>query len=143
MKKKLNCVWLVDDDKHDNFFHKIVLEDADISDHIKILINGKEALDFLTVKRKSGQSDSPCARPELIFLDLNMPVMDGWEFLKNYQKFEDVQQGKIVIIILTTSTNPADKKKAEKMIESGCFYHKPLTLKMINEIMQKHFPDYL
>ena len=143
MKKKLNCVLLVDDDKHDNFFHNIVLEDAGIANQIKIAINGREALDLITSKGSSGQPESMCPQPELIFLDLNMPVMDGWEFLEEYQKTGDYHHGNTVIIILTTSLNPADEKRAEKMIKSGCYLNKPLTLPMIDEVMLKHFPDHL
>ena len=143
MKKKLKCVLLVDDDKHDNFFHQIILKKAGIADHTEIVLNGREALDILTSKEKSGQGECYCSQPELIFLDINMPVMDGWEFLEEYQKIKDSKKANIVIIILTNSINPADETEAEKFIKSGCFQYKPLTLKMIDEIMEQHFPDYL
>ena len=142
MKKKLNCVLLVDDNESDNFIHKRVLEKAAIANHIEIAMNGKEALEFLTTLGKCDQSEYLYCQPELIFLDINMPVMDGWEFLEEYQKLEAVQKGKIVFVMLTTSLNPSDKIRAEGMIESDCFHFKPLTLGIINEIMQNRFPDY-
>jgi CheY-like chemotaxis protein len=143
MKKKLNCVLLVDDDESDNFFHKRVIEKAGITERIGIALNGKEALDFLVLKGDYRQSDSPYCQPELIFLDINMPVMDGWEFLEEYHKLEEVQKGNIVFILLTTSLNPADKTRAKKVIERVHFQFKPLTLDIINTIIQKYFPDYL
>jgi CheY-like chemotaxis protein len=143
MKKKLKCVLLVDDDESDNFFHKRVLEKSGITDSIEIMINGQEALDFLTTKGRCGQTDSFYCQPELIFLDINMPVMNAWDFLEEYSKLEECQKGKIVIIMLTTSLNPSDKLKAEKILGSSCFQSKPLTVGMINEIMQLHFPEYL
>jgi len=143
MKKKLNCVLLVDDDEHDNFFHKIVLEKAGITNNIEIAMNGRKALDFLTTKGEYRQSESSYPKPELIFLDINMPVMDGWKFLEEYQNLEDVKKGNTIIIMLTTSLNPADKINAEKFIEGSCFQFKPLTAGMINEIMQLHFPEFL
>ena len=143
MRKKLNCVLLVDDNESDNFIHKRVLEKADIANHIETSINGKEALDFLITNGKSGNKEGGLLLPDLIFLDINMPVMDGWEFLEEFDKLQDSQKGNAVFIMLTTSLNPADKSKAELIIGDNCFQYKPLTMKMINDVMQRHFPDYL
>ena len=143
MKQKLSCILLIDDNDSDNFIHKKVIDKADITNHVEIAMNGKEALDLLTIKGKCGQPENSYCQPELIFLDINMPVMDGWEFLAEYQKLKEIQKGKVVFIMLTTSLNPSDKAKAEKMLEIGCFQYKPLTLQMIHEILQNHFPEYL
>ena len=143
MRRKLNCVLLVDDNESDNFFHKRVIEQAGITDFIEMALNGLEAIDFLTSKWERDQKDNSFPRPELIFLDINMPLMDGWEFLEEYHKLDEVQKGKVVIIMLTASTKSADIERAENTLGSGCFIFKPLTVKMINEIMQKHFPEYL
>jgi CheY-like chemotaxis protein len=70
-----------------------------------------------------------------------MPVMNGWELLEEYQKLDDIQKGKIIIIMLTTSTNPADVTKAHDTPGSGFFIYKPLTLKLLNEIMRVKFPE--
>ena len=143
MKKKLNCVLLVDDNESDNFLHKRVLEKAGIANHIDVALNGQEALDFLIEKGRHGNPHSNYNQPELILLDINMPVMDGWEFLEVYNKLEATQKAKIVFIMLTTSLNPSDKVKAETLLDSNCFRYKPLTTGMINEIMENHFPEYL
>jgi len=143
MKKKLNCVLLVDDNESDNFIHKRVLEKADITNHIEISINGKEALDFLIAYEKGEQGQGAFSHPDLIFLDINMPVMDGWEFLEEHYKHADFLQGKAVFIMLTTSLNPADRARAEMIIGYDCFQHKPLTMNMINDVIKRHFPDYL
>jgi CheY-like chemotaxis protein len=141
MKKKLNCIVLVDDNEADNFLHSRLLKKSAIADKIEIALNGKEALDLLTGKRKYGKALESPPPPDLILLDINMPVMDGWEFLDEYQNLENKPKGKIVFIILTTSFNPADKVKAEKLLGGDCFYFKPLTFPMINEIIHNHFPD--
>ena len=143
MKRKLNCVLLVDDNDSDNFIHKRVIEKSGIAENIAVALNGKEAMDFLIKKGNCHQPEDSYAQPELIFLDINMPVMDGWEFLEEYEKLEKVQKGKIVFIMLTTSLNPADKIRAEKTIDPGCFHYKPLTIEMIDEIIRTSFPEYL
>jgi CheY-like chemotaxis protein len=143
MKKKLNCVLLVDDNESDNFFHKRVIEKSGITDLVEIATDGQEAIDFLIKKGIYGKSKNLYSQPELIFLDINMPVMNGWQFLEEYQKLEDIQKGKIIVIMLTTSVNPSDNRKAINLLGPDSFKFKPLTLVMINEIMQLHFPDYL
>ncbi len=143
MKKKLNCVLLVDDNDSDNFIHKRVIEKAGITDFIGIALNGREAIDFLTTKWVMRQQESSFPRPALIFLDINMPLMDGWEFLEEYHMLDEDQKGKAVIILLTTSLNSADIARTEKTVGSGCFLIKPLTLEIIEDIMQKHFQEYL
>jgi CheY-like chemotaxis protein len=141
--KKLNCVLLVDDNESDNFIHKRVLEKSEITKSIAVALNGQEALDFLKTKINKPQSEDAYCQPDLIFLDINMPVMDGWEFLDEYHKLENDQKGKVVFIMLTTSLNPVDRSRAEQMITGGCFQFKPLTQEMINTIMKIHFPEYL
>lgn len=143
MKRKLSCVVLVDDNESDNFLHSRLLKKAAITENIEIVLNGKEALALLAAKKEDDATGKSHSRPELVFLDINMPVMDGWEFLEEYQHLGTITGKKPVFIILTTSLNPVDKIKAEKLLNSGCFYFKPMTLTMISEILEHHFPEYL
>ena len=133
MKKKLNCIFLVDDDSEDNHFHQIVIREMNITNTIEIAQNGLEALDFLTKPNH--------VVPELIFLDINMPKMNGWEFLEAYEKLSSDQKAKVIVVMLTTSINPADKKRAERFPEITSFNSKPLTEEIINEILEKNFPE--
>jgi len=109
MKKKLNCILLVDDNTDDNIFHQIILKKMDIVNRIDIVLNGLEALVYL---KKENQMP-----PELIFLDINMPKMNGWEFLEQYKHLDARQKARVVIMILTTSANPDDLKKAKEIKE--------------------------
>ena len=126
---------LVDDDQLDNRFHQIIIEGMDITDNIHTAENGLQAIKYLK------QED--CIRPELIFLDINMPKMNGWEFLEAYKDLEEGQKSQIIIMMLTTSLNPSDKAKAQKISEITGFQVKPLSEEMLTEILEKYFPDNL
>jgi CheY-like chemotaxis protein len=134
MKKKLNCVMLIDDNEDDNFFHKIVLRETGITENVKVAESGFEALDFL-----KNENDIP----ELIFLDINMPKMNGWEFLEEYKKLNEEQKARVVIIMLTTSLNPADRKKAASISEVNGFETKPLSPEILSAIVQRYFSNKL
>jgi CheY-like chemotaxis protein len=138
MTKKLKCVLLVDDDDGANFINRMIIEEAGITDHIEITLNGKEALEYLTGTGKYKDKGTRIA-PELILLDINMPVIDGWEFLDEYHKLEDSQKNRPTIILLTTSLNPDDKKRAEKNLAISSFENKPLDRKVLEKIVTKHF----
>lgn len=131
MRKKLNCILLIDDNDADNHYHQIIIEQMNITESVQIAENGLEALAFL---KKENQ-----VAPELIFLDINMPKMNGWEFLDEYKNLDAQQKAEIVIVMLTTSANPDDIKRAETIAEVNGFKVKPLTEEMLNEILEKHF----
>jgi len=144
VKQKLNCVLLIDDDEPTNFLSSMLLEQANCTEQIMVAENGRKALDYLTgTELFSLDSNSfPC--PDIIFLDINMPAMNGWEFLENYQKLKKKHQGKIIMIMLTTSLNPDDKIRAQKMPEISGFENKPLTIEMIGRVLKKYFnPHFL
>ncbi len=130
MINKLNCVMLIDDNEDDNFFHKIVLKEAGVTDNIKVAESGIEALEFLT---NGGDI------PELMFLDINMPKMNGWEFLNEYRKLRVDQRAQVIIIMLTTSLNPADSEKAHQIPEINGFETKPLTKEKLSNILERYF----
>ena len=84
MKKKLNCILLVDDDKATNFLHKKIIGNNDVSENILVALNGKEAM--IIICNALIDNDKNNTLPELVFLDINMPIMNGWEFMEEYQK---------------------------------------------------------
>lgn len=134
MRKKLNCILLVDDDPDDNFFHQRIINKMDITHAIAVAKNGIEALDYL---RKENQ-----VIPELMFLDINMPKMNGWEFLEEYKTLDEKQKARITIMMLTTSANPDDVVKANSIEEVTGIRTKPLSVEMLTEILDEHFQDY-
>ena len=140
-KTKLNCVLLVDDDFATNFINKTIIKKTNITEHIQVALNGKEAIDYLCKQGKFESESDKFPQPQLIFLDINMPVMDGWEFIEAYKNLNLENKENIIIVMLSSSFNPADKAKAESIAEIAAFKQKPMSKDSLLEIIQKIFPD--
>ncbi|MCX7999945.1 MAG: response regulator [Leptospiraceae bacterium] len=126
-----SAVILIDDDEITNYLHKQVLNHSQITDTVYVLLNGKEALDFF--KDLNGSFEGEL----LVLLDINMPIVNGWEFLEKY-KHLPVPKDRIHIFILTTSENPRDYERAQEysFLIQG-FFRKPLTKEKISEFIKK------
>jgi CheY-like chemotaxis protein len=136
--KKINCVLLIDDNSADNEFHKIIIRKTNVFNHIRVATNGEEALSYLIKAGEQGQSES-FPKPDLIYLDINMPRMNGFEFLAAYKKLDEQLKSKEIIIMLTTSLNPDDQKRALNYEEVKEFQIKPLTDKTVQETIERYF----
>lgn len=134
MSMKLNCILLIDDDEPTNFLNRLTIEQSGCVRHIRVAQSGQEALDYL---RDCGPGSSP--RPDLIFLDINMPAMDGWEFLDQYRSLPSECKADIVLIMLTTSLNPDDELKTRAIPDVAGFENKPLSQERLDLILQKYF----
>jgi CheY-like chemotaxis protein len=134
LSKKLDCILLIDDNESDNFYNKIIIEDSGITNNVISVESGIEGLEYLC----SNTENDEYIRPNLIFLDINMPKMNGFEFLKEYEKIEDKYKSDAVVMMLTTSSNPEDIKRA-KSLGITEFYTKVLTDKVLGEVMAKYF----
>ena len=139
MTKKLRLILLIDDDIDDNFFHKRVINKVGITEEVVECSNGEDAIDFLMNKGKYAGEDKPYPQPDLLFLDINMPKMNGWEFLDAYDKLPPHIQGGPVVAMLTSSTNPQDIKRAMKYNIVRDYRNKPLTQDMLKNILEKYF----
>lgn len=128
MDKKVHCIMLVDDNIDDNFFHKRVILKNGAADIVVTKESGEEALEYL----KTNQ-------PDLIFLDINMPRMNGWEFIEEYKKLDEELRNKMVIVMLTTSANPDHKGLAILEDVLADYRTKPLTKEMLDEILTRYF----
>jgi CheY-like chemotaxis protein len=136
MTSKLNCILLIDDDELTNLINKKIIEKIDCAEKIISVQSGKTALDYLTSKKDSEY-------PNLIFLDINMPAMNGWEFIEKYKGIIKSEQEQPVIIMLTTSFDPKEEENAKSLPEIQGFRNKPLTHKMTQEIVEEYFKDLL
>ena len=134
MAIQLKQILLIDDDSITNFLHKNVLEEAQVAQHIGVAETAIEALELLECP-----GVEKCNAPELIFLDLNMPGLTGWDFIEEYKKSKERYSNESIIVVLTTSVNPDDNKKASQLREVAEFRKKPMTVNMVTEIVQKYF----
>lgn len=113
-------VLLVDDSRADNFLHRELIREADFADHVAVARDGVEALDYL-----SGAGEGGPFPPELVLLDINMPRMDGFEFLEASAK---LALPELAIVMLTTSHDPEDEVRARRTGRVAEFLHKPLSV---------------
>jgi CheY-like chemotaxis protein len=127
MKKQME-VCLIEDDMIQVFLTKKFLEKIGSVEKVVDFQNGKAAYDAL--KRRS-DADEPL--PDLILLDLNMPVWDGWEFYDAFMKLPE--SGSVTVYILTSSLDHSDMSKAEGLGLRDRYLSKPLTLPRLKEII--------
>lgn len=120
---------LIDDNPDDNFYHERVIRKNNGSETIITMTDAAEALQFLQARTAADPG------PELIFLDINMPGMNGLEFLAEYGKLKD----RAVVIMLTTSENPDDKIKASATGAISDFCTKPLSKELLETIITRYF----
>ncbi len=137
MNPKLKCILVIDDDEPTNFFSQMILEELGCAEHIKTLQSGQEALEYLGKCETPGSDPDLYPSPDLVFLDINMPAMNGWEFLEEYKKMS--VKHRIIMVMLTTSLFPEDRSRAEAMPEISGFENKPITVEKVNAVIDKYF----
>lgn len=127
--KPVDLVMLVDDNETDNFISKRIIEITQFSKRVEVKNSGKAALEYIKENEKN-----PDNIPSLIFLDINMPIVDGFVFLYEFEKFSELVRNKCKVIILSSSDN---KRDIDKIINNNHvikFITKPLTEVSLEEI---------
>jgi CheY-like chemotaxis protein len=128
---KLKCILLIDDDDVTNFLHKSLLEELKLAEKIIVKNNGLEGLKYI-------ESVSNNGTPDIILVDLKMPVMDGFEFMQEYQKLNLPNDKRSRLVALTTSSNPNDVKQINDIGIDG-FLNKPLNKPKIELILNEFY----
>lgn len=128
---KIKNLALVDDDEIFVFLTKMTIESSNLVDVIKVFRNGREAINFL-----NENSHDPHQLPEVILLDLSMPVMDGWQFLEEYVALKPRIGKKIVIYVVSSSISPDDIQRAKNINEVTDYIIKPVTKEHLIEMLK-------
>ncbi|WP_027419993.1 response regulator [Crocinitomix catalasitica] len=130
--KKFDLACLIDDDEIFAFGAKRIIEMSEICNELKVFNNGQEAIDFLVPSL-----DKFDDRPVFILLDLNMPIMDGWEFLDSFTALAPKRSA--IIYLITSSIDPADLKKAHEYSSVSNYIVKPITKEGLLETLSSDF----
>lgn len=131
--KKLQYTLLVDDDEATNFINELLIEELDFTENLLIAQNGREALDLIKDMCRQGAS-----LPQLILLDINMPVMDGFDFLDAFSALDCPDKEDTTIVMLTTSLHRKDIDKVKEAGVAG-YLNKPLTREALEDILSNRF----
>jgi CheY-like chemotaxis protein len=131
MKKNINCVMLIDDNQDDAFLHEREINKANLANVIIVKNSGEEALEYLKTEEEP--------HSDLIFLDINMPGMSGWDFLKKYKQLDKELQSQAIIVMLSSSGDPKNIAKAKTWSFVSDYITKPLTKEALTGIAAKYF----
>jgi len=134
MTRKLTCIMLVDDNDDDNYFHERAIKQLSLKATVITKNTGQEGLTYLKLQKYNNDP-----QPDLIFLDINMPGMNGWEFLQEYNQLDKGLQSQAIIIMLTTSQDSKDIEMASSWNFVSDFITKPLTKAKMNAVANKYF----
>ncbi|GAA3512315.1 response regulator [Aquimarina addita] len=131
MEIKLNKILLIDDSEATNFFNTMIVKKTNCVDEVLIARDGKEALDIIV----SGNI------PDILFLDVNMPVMNGWDFLENLKKYDIGSKKPIIVLMIGAEITIDEKRKAVEVFGVHEFSEKMLTVNKVLNIVDKHFNE--
>lgn len=131
--KKINNVLFIEDDEITCFLNKSLVEEMQVAENVHCLDDEERALEYLKKQCSNRMAgEKPC--PELIFLDLNLPFLNAFEFLERLENYPDIEVEHLFIVLLTASWDMRDMEKAKKYRIQG-FLNKPLTHEKIKEVV--------
>lgn len=134
MNNQLEAVMLVDDNEIDNIINQKMIESCGKAKVVYTHTSAKSALEFLKSLEKLPEAIRLTAVPEVLFLDINMPIMDGFQFLAEFETFSEKIKKRCKVVLLTTSMNPNDQQAANENPHVSKYFHKPLTEEMIMDL---------
>ncbi|MFM8740065.1 MAG: response regulator [Cytophagales bacterium] len=123
--KKYKTVMLIDDNEIDNLINQKMIEAAAIAENIYTHTGAKSAIEFLKNIEKTDLAHM--VLPDIIFLDIDMPLMDGFQFLEEFEKLAAATKKNSRIVMLTSSINPQDFVRSKKYPNVKLYLNKPLS----------------
>lgn len=133
MMKKVLCV---DDDSISLTISKLLLKRTGFAESVDTAVDGSDALEYFGELFNSS-NDPQGDAPELIILDINMPVMNGWEFLEAYVAQFAARLPKTKVVILSSTIDPEDFSRAKKYEVVARFVSKPLSVENMTELREE------
>lgn len=127
LQKPYRAIMLIDDNEIDNLINQKIIESANICDFIFTHTGGKSAIEFLRNIEKIAIISGNQGLPDLIFLDIDMPLMDGFQFLDEFDTLSPTTKDYCKIVMLTSSINPQDMSKSKKYNYVKKYLNKPLS----------------
>ncbi len=128
-------VLLIDDDEINNMVCSKIIQKNNFASHVVTSLGGRQALAYL---RQAITDATPL--PDVIFLDINMPVMNGWDFLDQFGQIPELQDQNILLIMLSSSSSSEDIDRAANYPQVAQYITKPLTAAHLAQIKQTFFP---
>lgn len=132
MAKKTPNIWIIDDDPMSSFMLKRLAELGELADIITIFNHARGALEYL--------KDHPTSKnqlPDVILLDIYMPLINGWDFLTEYRELKSTLNKPIDIIIVTSSDHPRDVNQAKNFAEVKAYVTKPVSMDRLKELIEQ------
>ena len=126
----IKSVLFIDDDKATNYINQFLAQRSNYFENIIVVSSAKEGLDYL-----KEASDNKTVVPEVIFLDINMPAMNGWDFLNSLNKIRTIEKNNLKIYMLTSSSRKKDIDKAKEYPNVKGFLTKPLTNETLDNLV--------
>ncbi|MBC7653798.1 MAG: response regulator [Oligoflexus sp.] len=129
MSKKVQRAFIIDDDEVYVYAIKRLIKIQNLCEEVLVFTDGQQAVDYLLENK-----DDVTPMPEVIIIDVNMPVLDGWGFINEFQKIDFNLTNNTKLFMVSSSIDPRDVKKAKEIPMIIKYIFKPITFEELKEV---------